>query len=60
MPGRHRIRAGEEYTGDDEGAELETVEPDAAIVPEAEQHGDLEHEGGPGDGDDEPEQEVPF
>jgi hypothetical protein len=50
MPGRHRIKPGEEYTGDDEGAELEPAEPDALELPEADQHGDLEHEGGPDDG----------
>ena len=53
MTGRHRIKAGEEDTGDDEGAELEPVEPDALELPEEEQHGDLEHEGGP-------EEEVAF
>jgi hypothetical protein len=51
--GRHRrlIRKDETYTADDlEDTELEGVEPDAAQVPEAEQVGDLEHEGGPDDG----------
>lgn len=42
---RRRVTAGEQYTGD-EDVELATVEPDAAIVPESEQVGDLEHEGG--------------
>lgn len=40
-----RVAAGEQYTAD-EDVELATVEPDAAIVPEAEQVGDLDHEGG--------------
>ena len=51
--GRHQrrlVRKGETYTGDTEDIELEGVDPDAAIVPEAEQVGDLEHEGGPDDG----------
>jgi hypothetical protein len=44
-----RVRPGGEYT-EDETVELEGVEPDAAMVPESEQVGDLEHEGGPDDG----------
>jgi hypothetical protein len=40
-----RVAAGEQYTAD-EDVELATVEPDAALVPESEQVGDLEHEGG--------------
>jgi hypothetical protein len=44
-----RIRPGGEYT-EDETVELEGVDPDAAMVPESEQVGDLEHEGGPDDG----------
>jgi len=47
---RRLVRQGETYTGDTEDIELEGVEPDAAIVPEAEQVGDLDHEGGPDDG----------
>jgi hypothetical protein len=45
---RRKIRMGESYTADEE-VDLEGVEPDAALVPESEQHGDLEHEGGPED-----------
>jgi hypothetical protein len=51
--GRHRrlVRKGETYTADDtEDVELEAPDPDAALVPEAEQVGDLDHEGGPDDG----------
>jgi hypothetical protein len=49
MPGRLRkIRAGDEYTAE-EDTELEAPEPDAE-VPEADQHGDVDHEGGPDDG----------
>jgi len=44
-----RIRAGDTYREDEE-VELETVPEDPALVPEAEQVGDLEHEGGPDDG----------
>ena len=45
------IRAGDEFTADEDAeVEVEGVEPDAALVPEAEQVGDLEHEGGPDDG----------
>ncbi len=47
--GRRKIKAGESYTAD-EDVELEEVEEDPALVPEAEQVGDLDHEGGPGDG----------
>lgn len=55
MPGRkpvrdalRRLRAGDTYTVDEyEEVELETVPEDAAAVPEAEQVGDLDHEGGP-------------
>jgi hypothetical protein len=51
MPGKHRIKAGDTFTADeDDQIEVEGVEPDAALVPEAEQVGDLEHEGGPDDG----------
>jgi hypothetical protein len=65
-PGKHRrrITPGETYTGaelDAGDVELETVPPDDLELPEADQVGDLEHEGAPDDaGDDEPEQEVPF
>jgi len=44
-----RIRAGDTYR-DDEDVDLEVVAEDPALVPEAEQVGDLEHEGGPDDG----------
>jgi hypothetical protein len=47
---RRLVRQGETYTGSTEDIELEGVEPDAALVPESEQVGDLEHEGGPDDG----------
>jgi hypothetical protein len=56
MPGRRggplrRLRAGDEYTADEvEEVELDGPEPDAAIVPEAEQVGDLDHEGAPDGG----------
>jgi hypothetical protein len=46
---RRLVRKGETYTAD-EDTELEAPEPDTAQVPEAEQHGDLDHEGGPDDG----------
>jgi hypothetical protein len=59
MPGRRRIKAGEQYVAG-EDVELETVEPDAVQLAEADQHGDPEHEGGPEDQGDEPEVEVPF
>jgi hypothetical protein len=49
MPGRRRIKAGEQYTADDE-VELETTEPDPVQLAEADQHGDPEHEGAPDDG----------
>jgi hypothetical protein len=50
MAGRRRlIRPGDTYD-DTEEIELEAPEPDEVELPEADQHGDLEHEGGPGDG----------
>jgi hypothetical protein len=49
--GKRKIRAGETFTADEDAkVEVEGVEPDAALVPEAEQVGDPEHEGGPDDG----------
>jgi hypothetical protein len=45
---RRHVRRGEEYTAD-EDVELEEAPADADIVPEDEQVGDLEHEGGPDD-----------
>jgi hypothetical protein len=48
-PPRRLIRRGETYTADDE-VELEGPDPDVNPPPEAEQLGDLEHEGGPPDG----------
>jgi hypothetical protein len=48
---RRLVRRGETYTAyDADAVELETVEPDEIELPEAAQHGDLEHEGGPDDG----------
>lgn len=51
-PGRHRrlVRENETYTGDTSDTDLEPVDPDEVQLPEADQHGDLEHEGGPDDG----------
>jgi hypothetical protein len=49
MPGRgkhRRIKPGDEYTAD-EDTELEAPEPDDVQLPEADQHGDPEHEGAP-------------
>lgn len=46
-----KLRAGDTYTADEYAeVELETVPEDPARVPEAEQVGDLDHEGGPSDG----------
>ena len=46
-----KLRAGGTYTADEYAeVELETVEPDASLIPEAEQVGNLDHEGGPGNG----------
>jgi hypothetical protein len=48
---KRKIRAGDTFTADEDAeVEVEGVDPDAAIVPEAEQVGDRDHEGGPGDG----------
>jgi hypothetical protein len=58
LPGRgkhRRIKPGDTYTDDDEGAELEAPEADALQLPEADQHGDPEHEGAPPD-----DEEVAF
>jgi hypothetical protein len=46
---RRRIRRGDTYTAD-EDADLEAPQPDANPPAEADQVGDLEHEGGPDDG----------
>jgi hypothetical protein len=48
-PLRRLIRPGDTYTADDE-VELEAPDPDPDPPPEAEQLGDVEHEGGPPDG----------
>jgi hypothetical protein len=47
---RRLVRKGETYTADMDDIELEPVEEDPALVPEAEQVGELDHEGGPDDG----------
>jgi hypothetical protein len=46
---RRLVRRNESYTADEE-VELEPVPADPVEVPEADQVGDLEHEGGPDDG----------
>jgi hypothetical protein len=57
-PGRHegpirralrRIKPGDTYSAD-EDVELDAPDPDDIQLPEADQVGDLEHEGGPDDG----------
>lgn len=49
-PRRRRLLSRDEsYTADDDVA-LDAPEPDDDPPPEAEQHGDPDHEGGPGDG----------
>lgn len=46
-----RLRTGDTYTAEEYAeVELDTVPEDPARVPEAEQVGDLDHEGGPSDG----------
>lgn len=52
MPGRgkhRRIKPGDTYTTD-EDTELEAPDPDDVQLPEADQHGDPDHEGSPDDG----------
>lgn len=46
-----KLRPGDTYTAEEYAeVELDTVPEDPARVPEAEQVGDLDHEGGPGNG----------
>ena len=47
-----RIRRDDTYTADDD-VELETTEPDAVQLAEADQHGDPDHEGAPPDDESE-------